>query len=127
MITDRTIKLPALAIFFVLLLISLGVTYLIAEHGIIVGLVVALLSVGVMVLAAVLKDYRIGFYFLFLMGVFMFYIDRMMSIAFPLGTVYDALVGLVFFSVFLDNKRQDWRLFKNPVTIMFVILIVYQV
>lgn len=127
MITNRTIKFPAVAIFSVLLLISLAVTYLMTQHGIIVGLLAAIVSIGAIMLAAVLKDYRIGFYLLFLMGVFMFYIDRMMSIAFPLGTVYDALVGLVFFSLFLDKKQHDWSLFKNPVTIMFIILIVYQV
>jgi putative inorganic carbon (hco3(-)) transporter len=127
MITNRTIKFPAVAIFSVLLLISLAVTYLMAQHGIIVGLLAALVSIGVMVVAAVMKDYRIGFYLLFLMGVFMFYIDRMMTIGFPLGTVYDALVGLVFFSLFFDKKQHDWSLFKNPVTVMFIILIVYQV
>lgn len=127
MITNRTIKFPAAAIFFLLLLVSLAVTYLIVNYGIVTGVLVLVLSIGVMIAAVVLRNYRIGFYFIFLMGVFMFYIDRMLDLSFPMGTVYDALVGLVFFSMFVDKKQHDWSLFKNPVTVMFLILIAYQV
>ena len=127
MITNRTIKFPAVAIFSLLLLISLGVAYLMANQGVVVGLVVLIASLGILLLAAILKDYRIGFYFIFLMGIFMFYLDRIVDLSFPLGTVYDALVGLVFFSLFMDKRTRDWTLFKNPVTIMFLVLIVYQV
>ncbi|MEX2230987.1 MAG: O-antigen ligase family protein [Cyclobacteriaceae bacterium] len=127
MITNRTIKFPAFAIFSLLLLISLAVTYLIVSQGALIGVAVLLGSLGVVVTAVVLNSYRIGFYFIFFMGVFMFYIDRAMNLDFPMGTLYDALVGLVFFSLFLDKKRHDWTSFKNPVTIMLVILIVYQV
>jgi putative inorganic carbon (hco3(-)) transporter len=126
MLSYRTIKFPAFAIFFLVLLISLAVTYLIVNHGILVGVAVLLASLGMVVVGVVLRDYRIGFYFIFLMGVFMFYIDRILDLTFPMGTVYDALVGLVFFALFMDKKHHDWTLFKNPVTIMFVVLIVYQ-
>lgn len=126
MISNKTIKLPAAATFFLLLLISVAVTYLIATQGLITGVTVLLVSIGVVLLAAILKDYRIGFYFIFLMGVFMFYIDRMVNVPFPMGTLYDALIGLVFFSLLLEGKSHNWTGFKNPVTIMFVIVIVYQ-
>ncbi|MGC1241302.1 MAG: O-antigen ligase family protein [Chryseosolibacter sp.] len=127
MISNRTIKFPAAAIFFLLLLVSLAVTYLIVNQGIVTGVLVLVASVGVMLSAVVLRNYRIGFYFIFLMGVFMFYIDRMLDLTFPMGTVYDALVALVFFSLFMDKKQHDWTLFKNPVTVMFLIIIIYQV
>ena len=127
MISNRTLRLPAVATFALLLLVCLGATYLIATQGLMVGLIVLLASIGIIVTAAVLKDYRIGFYLIFLMGVFMFYVDRIIQLSFPVGTVYDALVGLVFFSLFFDKKQHDWTMFKNPVTIMFVVLIVYQV
>ncbi|HEU5146801.1 MAG TPA: O-antigen ligase family protein [Chryseosolibacter sp.] len=126
MISNRTIKLPAAATFFLLLLISVAVTYLIATQGVLTGVIVLLVSVGVVLLAAILKDYRIGFYFIFLMGVFMFYIDRLVYVPFPMGTLYDALIGLVFFSLIVDRKELNWTGFKNPITIIFVIVIVYQ-
>lgn len=127
MITNRTINFPAVAVFTLLLLISLTVAYLMANEGVLLGVMVLLASIGVLLIAAVLKDYRIGFYFIFLMGVFMFYVDRIVDLSFPMGTVYDGLVGLVFFSLFMQKKQHDWTMFKNPVTIMFVLLIVYQI
>jgi len=125
--SDRTIKFPAALTFFLLLLVSVAATYLIATQGILTGVIVLLASVGVVLIAAVLKDYRIGFYFIFLMGIFMFYIDRVIHFSFPIGTIYDALIGLVFFSLLVEKKQHDWTGFKNPVTIMFVIVIVYQI
>jgi putative inorganic carbon (hco3(-)) transporter len=127
MITNRTIKSPAIAVFVVLLLVSLAVTYVIANQGVAAGTLILILSIGLVLLIAVIKNYRLGFYFIFLMGIFMFYIDRIVRVDFPLGTIYDALVGLVFFSLFLENKNNDWSSFKNPVTITFIILIAYQV
>lgn len=126
MISNRTIKFPAIATFAFLLLICLAATYLMATEGLAAGLFVLLGSIGVVLSVAVLRNYRIGFYFIFLMGVFMFYLDRIANVTFPVGTIYDALVGLVFFSLFFDKKHHDWTSFKNPVTLMFVIVIVYQ-
>lgn len=127
MISNRTIKVPAAAIFALLLLVSLAVTHLIVNNGVVMGVSVLLISIGVVVFVAVLKDYRIGFYFVFLLGIFMFYVDRIVQSPIPLGTVYDALVGLVFFSLLMEKKHHDWTSFKNPVTIMFAVVIVYQV
>lgn len=126
MINNRTIRFPAIVIFSLLLLTSLAVTYVVANQGIVLGMMVVLVAIGVFLLIVVLRDYRIGFYFVFLMGVFMFYIDRMAEITFPMGTAYDVLIGLVFFSLFIEKRQRDWTLFKNPVTIMFIILITYQ-
>lgn len=127
MITNRALKSPAIAVFVILLLVSLAVTYLIVSRGLGAAYLVLLITIGVVLTAAVIRNYRLGFYFIFVMGVFMFYIDRRTGIEFPLGTVYDALIGLTFFSLFLDNRNNDWSAFKNPVTITFVILIAYQV
>lgn len=126
MITNRTIKFPTVAIFALLSLLSLAVAYLIAYRGIAIGVLLVLIVMGVFLVAMIIKDYRIGFYFVFLMGVFMFYIDRLGNITFPMGTIYDGLVGLAFLALFLQKKNHDWSHFKNPVTIMFVILIAYQ-
>jgi putative inorganic carbon (hco3(-)) transporter len=127
MINDRTIRFPAIAIFFLLLLTSLGIAYVVANHGLVFGLTLLLGCIGFVLIGAVLKDYRTGFYFIFFMGVFMFYVDRVANIEFPMGTIYDALVGLVFFALFMEKKHHDWTLFKNPVTLVFVVIIVYQI
>lgn len=126
MITDRTLKFPAVAVFAVLLLISLAVTYFIVQHGLFAGLMVLLSAVAMILVVMVIGNYRVGFYLVFLMGDFMFYVDRLAKIDFPTGTIYDGLIGLAFISLFIGNHHNDWRSFKNPVTIAFFILIVYQ-
>src|SRR5688500_16032015 len=125
MYTDRISKYPALLIFAVLILLSLGVAWLMASQAA-VGPVIVLTCIAVMTLVAVMMDYRIGFYLVFLMGMFMFYIDRIFNISFPTGTIYDVLIGLVFIAMLLNNRRKDWTSFQNPVTITFGIIIVYQ-
>ena len=127
MISNRTFRIPAAVIFIVLLILSVGVTYLMAQHGVFVGLAIAGVSVGVLFVAAVIRDYRVGFYTVFFLGIFMFYIDRLADLTFPMGTVYDALIGLTFLALLADSRGRDWSTFKNPVTIMLLILIGYQV
>lgn len=127
MYLNRTGRIQIIGIFILLLMVSLAVTYLMVNKGVLAGPLTVLVAGGIFLFGAILKDYRIGFYALFAMGMFMFYIDRAFHIPIPLGIVYDALAALVFIALFLHNKdKRDWTLFKNPVTIMFVILTVYQ-
>ena len=123
MIANRIIKSPAVAVFLLLLLVSLALTWLIVNGGLSAGIMILLFTVGLMVVLAVVTHYRIGFYLVFLMGVFMFYVDRVLSIEFPMGTLYDGLVALAFIAVFFAGKHNDWHGFRNPVTITFIILI----
>jgi putative inorganic carbon (HCO3(-)) transporter len=125
MYTDRISKYPAILIFAVLILLSLGVAWLMATQAAAAPAIV-ITCIGVMALVAVMMDYRIGFYLVFLMGMFMFYIDRIARISFPMGTVYDGLIGLVFIAMLLSNRRKDWTSFQNPVTIAFGVIICYQ-
>lgn len=127
MYTDRISKYPAILIFAVLIILSLGVAWSMATLGTGVAPFIALACVSLMVVWIILMDYGIGLYLVFLMGVFMFYVDRILNIQFPTGTIYDALVGLVFVALFLNNKKKkDWTGFQNPITITFVIIIAYQ-
>jgi putative inorganic carbon (hco3(-)) transporter len=119
---------PTAALFIVLLGASVGLTYMLTQAGTFVAPMVMLIIIGVSAVAAVIKDYRIGFYLLLIMGVFMFYVERLVHTGFPLGTVYDALAGLTFLAVFLNGYSQrDWTGFKNSVTIAFFIVTIYQV
>lgn len=127
MYTDRISKYPALRVFAVLILVSIAVAWSMATLGAGVGPLILLACIAVAVAWVVLMDYGIGMYLVFLMGVFMFYIDRIMNIEFPTGTIYDALVAFVFISMFLNSKkRRDWTGFQNPITITFIIIIAYQ-
>ena len=114
-------------VFGLLLLLSIGVTYLMVNKGILAGPITIIALGGIFLLGAILHNYKVGFYFLFGMGMFMFYLDRIVHIPIPLGIVYDALAGFVFVALFINNReRKDWTLFKNPVTIAFFIITAYQ-
>lgn len=126
MISNRTIRYPAM-IFAVLVLISLAITYLLVVQGTLVSAMVILATLGIATFAVAVRDYRLGLYIIFILGMFMFYIDRVARLSFPIGTIYDALVGLVFVALFVNKGKNDWTLFKNPVTITFLIIIAYQV
>lgn len=127
MYLNKTGRFQLVLIFALLLIMSLGITWLIVNKGMLTGPIAIIAIAGVFLVGAILNNYKIGFYFLFGMGMFMFYIDRIVHIPIPLGIVYDALAGLVFVALFINNKDQrDWTLFKNPVTIAFVIITAYQ-
>ncbi|HYC84995.1 MAG TPA: O-antigen ligase family protein [Chryseosolibacter sp.] len=119
---------PTVGLFVVLLAVSLGVTYVMSHSGAIIGPVILMIIFGTAVVGVVVRDFRMGFYLLLLMGVFMFYVERLFRTGFPYGTVYDALAGLTFLAVFINGyHKRDWTGFKHPITIAFVIVTLYQV
>jgi putative inorganic carbon (hco3(-)) transporter len=119
---------PTVILVAVLVAVSLAVTYVIVNSGTAVAPMIVVALVGVSLLAAVLKDYRVGFYVLLLMGIFMFYVERILNSGFPFGTVYDALAMLTFAAVFINGgQKRDWSLFKNPITILYLLVTLYQV
>jgi putative inorganic carbon (HCO3(-)) transporter len=127
MYLNRTGRVQTIGVFILLLLLSVAITYLIVTKGIVAGPLAIVAVGGTFLIGAILKDYRIGFYTLFGLGMFLFYVDRIIHIPIPMGVVYDALAALVFIALFINNRDQrDWTLFKNPVTIMFIIITVYQ-
>lgn len=127
MYLNRTRAFPLIIVFILLLLLSLGITYLIVTRGVIAGPLALVVTGGLFLLGAILRDYKVGLYFLFGMGMFMSYVDRALHIPIPLGIVYDALAGLTFIALFIYNKdKRDWTMFKNPVTIAFIIITAYQ-
>jgi putative inorganic carbon (HCO3(-)) transporter len=127
MYINKTNKSAAIGLFILLLLISLGVTYMIVKGGIIVAPLAIIGVIGIFLVGAILKDYRVGFYLLFTFGMFLFYINRAIELPFPLGIVWDALAAFVFIAMFVNNKQKhNWTMFRNPVTITFFIITAYQ-
>jgi putative inorganic carbon (hco3(-)) transporter len=119
---------PTVALVLVLLGVSLAVTYMITQSGTMVAPAIILGLFGMATVTAVLKDFRVGLYLLVILAGFMFYIERILRTGFPFGTIYDALAALTFAAVFVNGLgKRDWTGFKNPVTILFIIVTVYQV
>jgi putative inorganic carbon (hco3(-)) transporter len=118
---------PTVMLVTVLVAVSILITYMMVNVGETIGPTIIVTLVGVSLISAVIADFRLGFYALFLMAVFMFYFDRMIGIKFPLGTVYDGLAAFAFAAVFINAKnKNNWTGFSNSITILFVIITIYQ-
>jgi len=119
---------PTVALFTVLLCVSLAITYMMANTGAIIAPLIFLIIIGISVVGAVVRDFRLGYYLLLLMGIFMFYVERLFKTGFPFGTVYDGLAALTFLAVFINGYyKRDWTNFRNPITIAFIVITLYQV
>lgn len=111
----------------VVVLASITASYFIATANILVGGLIILGVIGFFIVSAIVFDYRIGVYILFLMGSFMFYVSRLISSQIPFGVFYDALVLITFAAIFLNvRKPKDWTGFNNIFTFFFVIITAYQ-
>ena len=117
----------SILIILLVTLASLAISYAIATTSLIVGPLVILGIVGFFVVSAIVFDFGIGVYILFLMGAFMFYVTRLINVPIPLGVVYDALVVVTFVCIFLNpRKPKDWTSFNSVFTFFFVIITAYQ-
>ncbi len=128
MYINRAGRISVIMVFILLLAVSVWVAWMMVNHGLAAGPIAVIVAGGAFLMGAVLRDYKVGLYALFFFGVFIFYIDRLVpSIPIPLGVLYDVLAAVVFIALFIHGKdRRDWTLFKNPVTIMFIVITVYQ-
>lgn len=109
-------------------LASITTAYLIVNENLIIGPLVILGVVGFFVISAIVVDFSIGIYTLFLMGTFMFYVPRIVPVPIPLGVIYDALVGVTFVCIFINMKKpKDWTSFNNVFTFFFIVITTYQV
>jgi putative inorganic carbon (hco3(-)) transporter len=120
-------KVRDITIFVMVALTSVAVSYFMATANIIIGPLIILGVVGFFIVSAIVFDFSIGVYILFLMGSFMFYVSRLVNVPIPLGVVYDALVVVTFGCVFINTKHlKDWTSFNNIFTLFFVFITAYQ-
>jgi hypothetical protein len=118
---------PAAVLVVVLLGLSLFTTHLIVTRGPIIGPVVILSLIGILLLGFMLKDYRLGIYYMFVLAVFMSFINRMMGGAVvQFGVVLDAMAGFTFVVMLLTAKgHANWSVLRSPITYLYIVLVVY--
>ncbi len=85
-------------------------------------LIIAIIA-GPAIYAAVAYP-KIGIITSLIVSYFLLYAEKFT--AFPVGTIMDGLLALLIFGFFLKQKHnQDWKVFKNPISIMILIWIGY--
>ncbi len=91
-----------------------------------VGLLFLILSFPIVLVC--LFNSKVGFLITVLFSTFIFYINRILGMELPLGSMVDAMLAITFIGIY--TKRSNFKsdainLFKNPITLMVVVWIVY--
>jgi putative inorganic carbon (HCO3(-)) transporter len=110
----------------ILTAVSVGITYLMANVNMLVGPIIVVLFLGCFLLVGVFMNYRFAIYACFFISVFMSYANRIYPSPVPMGVVLDALAALAFIAIFFDKAEHDWKLVKAPITVLYTIIVVYQ-
>jgi putative inorganic carbon (HCO3(-)) transporter len=118
-------KTPLL-LFGVLTAVVVMVSFLIANAGIVVGILILLLLAGLCVAAAIFANFKNGFLILVVYAYFMFEIGRLLAMDLPWGTMIEVFLALIFFSILTYRYREGieesiWDVFKNPIGIALLV------
>lgn len=118
---------PSVLLVILLLCGSLYTSHLIATQNYLIGPIVVGVLGGILALGWMVRDYKMGIYFMFILSVFMSFANRMFDSQFQFGVVLDAIAGLTFVLMLItDSTRKDWSHLKNPITYFYIFIVVYQ-
>ena len=117
---------PSILLATILLIVSVTLTYLMVNVELLLGPIIVILLLGVFLLVGIFMNYRIAIYASFFLSVFMSFISRIYVPPVPMGVVLDAFAVLAFIAIFFNKEERDWRLLKGPITVVYIIIVVYQ-
>lgn len=126
LLRNERIIVPPLQMCILLIGGAVMIAYLTVFGTVLNGPKVLTIIVGLSAMVLIILRYMWGIYLIFLMSIFMFYIQRIVPLDFPIGVVYDLLVVLTFISMLVSVRdKPDWSSFLNPITWVFFIMIFY--
>lgn len=120
---------PTVLLIIALALGSVYTAYLLATTGIMVGPIVIIGIIGILSLIFMLKEYKVGLYLMFIIGVFSAFINRVSGFPVQFGIVLDAIAGLTFVVMLVSDRffeKRDWTPIKGGVLYVYIVVIVYQ-
>lgn len=118
---------PTLLLILFMVGASLFSAHLIATQNVLMGPIIIAGVLSLLILIWMIRDYRIGIYFMFILSVFMSFANRMLGTSIQFGVVLDAVAGLTFIlMLFTDQHKKDWSRLNSPITYLYLIIIVYQ-
>jgi putative inorganic carbon (hco3(-)) transporter len=118
---------PTVLLVIFLVVTSLLTSYFIVTENYLIGPIVITALISILILAWMIRDYSIGIYFMFILSVFMSFINRMLGATFQFGVVLDAVAALTFIiMLFSALHKTKWAALKNPIIYLYIIIVVYQ-
>lgn len=107
-----------------ILLISMASAVGVAVFGIKAGILLIIAILAGPVIFCTIAYPKIGIIISLIVSYFLLYAEKFTD--FPVGTIMDGLLALLIFGFFLKQKdNQDWKIFKNPISIMILVWIGY--
>jgi len=94
------------------------------------GIVPAVLTLLLLVLSPIIfqsvRSFEFGFIILFTYSYFLFYIGRLIAVpGFKPGVGFELLILILVVGLMVQNKFSQWHLYKNRVTIIIVVNVIY--
>lgn len=107
-----------------ILLISIASAVGVAVFGIKAGILLIIAILAGPAIYCTIAYPKIGIIISLIVSYFLLYAEKFTD--FPVGTIMDGLLALLIFGFFLKQKdNQDWKIFKNPISIMILVWIGY--
>ncbi len=121
-----------LLLFVVLAGFSVGLSVLTLEVGLAGGAALFMALLSIFVLGFSLAKPIVGFYILYIVTFFLFYVERLVTLPMPIGIFVDILVWLVFISVLLKSRftqdlptSHDVPAFRNFIGYIIIITVAH--
>jgi putative inorganic carbon (hco3(-)) transporter len=110
-----------------LILGGAGISFLIVSKGSSIGLLLIAVMIAIPTVLAVIAIPEFGIIVLLIMAYFIMFLLRLIK-GYPLGTIMDGLVYLLFAGFFLKQKyEKNWKIFKGPISAIILIWFSYNI
>lgn len=108
-----------------LLFVSLALAYVVSKLGVTLGVLILLGIVGLPTVYAIIAYPKVAVTILLILAYNIMFFNNL-GINFPVGTIMDGLEVLLIFGFFLKQKfNPQWKIYRNPTSIMVLIWIGY--
>lgn len=121
-VEEKLLNLPGI---LMLTLVAITIGSVIGRYGMIPGILLMLAMMGIPVVVGVIGYPKFGITVLLIAAYLIMWVIRF-GVNFPLGTLMDALQAMLLIGFFIKQKtKPDWKIFRNPVSLLIVLWIVF--
>ena len=120
--SENWIKVSTLV---VIVIACIGIPFIAYSFGSVGPVLFLIAIIAPLALFAILKHPKFGIAIYLIMAYWIMFIMNF-GVNFPLGTLMDALLLLMIFGFFMEQKyHPNWKIFKNPISTVIIIWILY--
>lgn len=125
-IFDR--RLNSVPGYILLVLVATAIAFAVAKIDERVGILIIAAMLGGASAFVCLFNTKLGFYLTITVSFFMFYFNRMLNDALPVGAAIDGMILLTFIGIYFRKtvqKEKYWQHSRNPITAVYFLTLAY--